>query len=219
MNENNKKKAFLAVGISLAFHVTLLIIALNMVIIGFTFAPRESSSLIHVKIDSRTLTSRPQGEALEKANQEPRMETPQLGPPEFTTTHQGEDMIAQNPSTIASGEPEKIIISDKSSVEVVLEKTAEQGSAKPSKERVPQSRLVATENVLKEFVPSTAESMKESQDLPKSFAEGADKADTGLLSFSSLSLNEDSKLQGAPKHNLQIPFESKINTKDIKANK
>ena len=66
MNENNKKKIFLAVGISLAFHAALLIIALNMVIVGFTFAPREASSLIHVKIDTKKLTAKPQGQALER---------------------------------------------------------------------------------------------------------------------------------------------------------
>lgn len=217
MNENNKRKAFISIGMSLAFHAVLLLVALNMVIVGFTHAPRESSSLIHVKIDTRKLTSRPEGEALQKTTQEPRMETPQLGPPEFTTTQQGEDVVAQTPSNSVAGEPEQVIITDRSAVEVVQEHTAQQGPTQPFENRIPKSRTVAVENVLKEFVPSTAEAMKESPDVPKSFAEGTDTMDAGLLSFSSLSLQDDSRLQGSPKHNLQIPFDSKTVTKDIKA--
>lgn len=214
MNENNKKKIFLSVGISLAFHVALVIIALNMIIVGFTFAPREASSLIHVKIDTQKLTSKPQGQS---TTQEPRMETPELGPPEYTTTAQGEDVVPQNPSEASSGSSENVIMSEKSNVDVVIERTANQGSSKSTQQRIPQSRTIASENVLKEFVPSAVEAMKESKDLPKSFAEGADTADSGPLSFSTLSADENSVLQGSPKHNLQIPFESRTNTKDIKA--
>jgi hypothetical protein len=218
VNENNKKKIFLSVGISLAFHVALVIVALNMIIVGFTFAPREASSLIHVKIDTQKLTSKPQGQAVERVTQEPRMETPQLGPAEYTTTAIGEDVIPQNPSEAASGEPEHVIVTEKSNVDVVVvEKVADRGAAKPTQQRIPQSRTIAAENVLKEFVPSAVEAMKDSKDLPKSFAEGVDTADSGPLSFSTFSADEKSILQGSPKHNLQIPFESRTNTKDIKA--
>ena len=217
MNENNKKKVFLSVGISLAVHVILLIVALNMVIVGFSMAPREAASLIHVKIDTRKLSSKPQGQAPDKNSYEPRMETPELGQPQFSTIEKGEDMLAQNPSQALSGEPEQVIIAEKSAVEVVVEKSALRGSSKPLQQRVPQSRIIAAENVLKEFVPSTAESMREAPDLPKSFAQGLDDTDSGLLSMSSISDSEENKLQGAPKHNLQIPFDSKTITKDIKA--
>lgn len=217
MNETNRKKLFLSVGISLVLHVAFLIIALNMIIVGLTFAPREASSLIHVKIDTERLTSRPQGQAADKTNQEPRMETPQLGPPEFATTEIGENLIAQNQLMAAAGEPEQVIITETSSVEVVVEQAANQGSAKPSKQRIPQSRMISPENVLKEFVPSSVESADQSKDMPMAFAQGVDVTDSGLLSFSTVSGSEDNKLQGSPKHDLQIPFESKTNTKDIKA--
>ncbi len=217
MKEQNKRKAFLSIGISLAVHVVMLIVALNMVIVGFTFAPREASSLIHVKLDNRQLTSKPQGQDLDKTTQEPRVTMPDLGEPLWTTTIQGEDVIPQSPSESAAGDPEDVIVTEQSSVEVVVEKIADQGASRPSKQRVPQSRMVSAENILKEFVPSTADSRKEDQELPKSYAEGADATDSGILSFSVVESDSESRLQGAPKHNLQIPFDSKTVTKDIKA--
>lgn len=217
MNEANKRKAFLAVGISLIFHVALLITALNMVIVGFSFAPRASSSLIHVKIDTRQLTARPQGEDPEKATQEPRVTMPDMSEPQWTTTVQGAELIAQTPMESTLGEPEEVIITDTSSVDVVVEKVVDQGASRPAKKRVPQSRMVSSDNILKELAPATADSAKEAQAMPKSFAEGADAADSGILSFSVLEADNDSRLQGAPKHDLQIPFESRTNAKDIKA--
>lgn len=217
MNEHNKKKIFLAVGVSLAFHVTLLVVALNMVIVGFTQAPKEAASLIHVKLDTRKLASKPQGQASEKSNYEPRMETPELGTPEFTTVEKGEVLLSQNPTESTTGDTQQVIIAENSSVEVVIEKTAVEGASRPAKQRIPQSRIIASENILKEMVPSTAESIATAADLPKSFAQGADDSDSGLLSLGTVYATEDNKLQGTPKNDLQIPFESKVVAKDIKA--
>ncbi|MBL8013204.1 MAG: VWA domain-containing protein [Candidatus Omnitrophica bacterium] len=217
MNENKKKKIFISVGISLAFHAVFLIAALNVVVAQLSKPPEEAVTMVHVKIDTRRLASRPEGDAMEKTNYEPRVETPELGPPQFATIESGPDTVDQNPSVAMAGESQEVIVSLKSKAEVVLENAPLETKSKPVTKRVPVSRTIASENVLKEFVPTAAESLKDSPDLAKSFAQGADDADTGLLSMSTVISSEDNRLQGVPKQNMQIPFETRVKTQDIKS--
>lgn len=216
MNSQNKRKAFLAIGISMAVHVVMLIVALNMVIVGFSFAPREASTLIHVKIDNLQLTSKPEGQELDEITHEPRVTMPELGEP-LTTSIQGEEIIPQKSSESSAVEPEVVITTDQSSVEVMVERVFDKGTSRPARARVPQSRMVSAEAILKELVPSSAGSLKENLQVPSSYAEGADAADSGVLSFSVVESDSESRLQGAPKHNLQIPFDTKNVAQDIKA--
>lgn len=217
MNENKKKKIFVSIGISLALHAALLIVALNMVVVSLTKPPQEAEAMIHVKIDTKKLSSRPEGEAMEKTNYEPRVETPELGPPQFTSIESGQDNVIQNPTVAMSGETHEVIVTQNSSLKVVLENAPLAAKVKPITKRLPVSRTIAAENILKELVPTAAESLKDTPNLAKSFAQGADNADMGLLTMNTAASNGDNTLQGIPKPNQQIPFETRVKTQDIKA--
>jgi hypothetical protein len=102
-------------------------------------------------------------------------------------------------------------------MEVVDEKGAGPSSQQPAMTRNVQSKLIATEDVLKDSVATSAEAINRTSVKPVAFGYGTAVADAGAGTLVGVSSSGEEGFQGFQEHNMQVPFERKTNAKDIKS--
>jgi len=213
---NDKKKRILALTVSLVFHATLLMAALQMVVVSYTPPPRETGSLIRVKIDSKKFAA-PPGEAITKQNQEPRVEIPEVKPAALNPAERTIQPTYEQPSKTPPSAQEKLIVAEKSPAEVVNEKGLGPSPQLPAVTRKVESRIIATEEVLKDSVATSAEKVNRTVVKPLAFGYGSATLDAGAGSLSGVAVAGEEGLQGNQTNTLSVPFDRKTNAKDIKS--
>jgi uncharacterized protein YegL len=213
---NIKNKKILSISVSVGLHAILLMAAFKLVVMTFTPSQRDTGSLIRVKIDNRKFTP-PSGQIPDKDRQEPVVEVSQAKPAALEPTAQTVAPSFQRPSPEPAAAQENIIVVDKSPIEVVEEKGVGPAPVQPAMTRNVQSRIIATEEILKDTVASSAESLNRVSTKPVSLGYGVKTLDTGAGTLTGVAASGEEGLLGSQVNNLQVPFESKTNAIDIKA--
>jgi len=214
MNQNTKQK--LSVGISVVLHVILLLAAFKTVVMVFAPTSRETGSLIRVRIDSKKF-SPPAGEAKLKEQQAAVEEVREITPAALNPAEQTIEPSFQHPSVSTPAAQETLIVAAKSPVEVMDEKGSGPATQKMAMSRNVQSKLIATEDVLKDSVAASAESVNRASVKPVAFGYGSAAKDAGAGTLTGISSSGEEGLQGIQDQNMQVPFDRKTNAKDIKS--
>jgi uncharacterized protein YegL len=213
---NEKKKRITAITVSLVLHATILMAAFNLVVMTFTPPVRETGSLIRVKINSRKFAA-PPGQAVTKQNQEPTVEAPEIKPAALNPANKTIQPSFERPTTTPPSAKETIIVTERSPSEVVNEKGAGATSKQPTMTRNVQSRIIATEEVLKDSIASSAEVVNRQTVKPATFGYGTVVKDAGAGTLSGIAAAGEEGLQGTQANTLHVPFDRKTNAADIKS--
>ena len=214
---NKKKRILTSAAISIALHVVFLIVAFRMLVAGFAYAPRETGSLIRVKvIDSKEFSS-PPGDVKKKAREQIVPETPESGAPASNVIQKAVELAPQRPPESAPETQQMVASSEKSPVRVVKESGAGPASQASSQERNIKSRLIDGEEALKDFGVSSSQVLNQQQSVPASSNHGAVVSDAGAGALNGAAESVEEGLQASREHNLRVPFERLAGLKDIKS--
>ncbi len=213
---NNKQKKIFSVGLSVLVHALILVLAFRMVIMTVAPAARKAGTLIRVKIDNRKF-SPPSGSMDNREHQEPLVEIPEIKPTALSPVEKTIEPAFQQPSTAQPSAKETIIVADTSPVEVMEEKGAGPAARQPTTTQSVQGRIIASEDILKDSVASSAESLNRASVKPVALGYGVAVAEAGAGTLSGVTAAGEEGLQGTQEKNLQVPFERSTIAQDIKA--
>jgi len=213
---NKRKRVLTSTAISLALHIVFLIAAFRLLVSGFAYSPHETGSLVRVKIlDSKELLSS-LGDA-RKLHEQALPQTPELGAPAPDSMEKAVELAPQRPPESAPEIQEMAASFEKSPVQVVQEQGAGPAPQAPAQERNVKSRLIASEDVLKELSVSSSQSLNQEESVPASSNYGVVVSDAGAGALNGAAESVEEGLQTSKEHNLRVPFERLAGLKDIKS--
>lgn len=184
---------------------------------GFSHAARETGSLIRVKIiDSKDFSS-PTGESKKKMQEQIFPANPELGAPASTLTQKPVELAPQRPPESAPETREIVTSSEKNPLPVVREEGVAPASQAAVQERNVKSKLIASEDVLKDFSISSSQSLSQEQSVPASSNYGVVVSDAGAGALNGAAQSLQEGLQTSKDNNLRVPFERIAGIKDIKS--